>query len=160
MKDVKGTFGGRLRTRVCGICIENNSILLINHKGIGESGELWAPPGGEINFGETIEEALKREFLEETNLSIEVRKFMAINEFFNAPFHAIELFYLVHRIDGALKLGSDPELSAQNQLINDVRFVTFEELNELPNQKKHNLLHKELSTSSLLNMKGYFKLWQ
>ncbi|HUD44605.1 MAG TPA: NUDIX hydrolase [Patescibacteria group bacterium] len=36
----------------------------------------WELPGGKVDFGETMEEALKREFLEETGREIEVVKLL------------------------------------------------------------------------------------
>jgi 8-oxo-dGTP pyrophosphatase MutT (NUDIX family) len=50
-------FGNKVRLRVCGICINNDGILLVNHRGLTQ-GDFWAPPGGGINFGETALNAL------------------------------------------------------------------------------------------------------
>ena len=44
--------------------------------------EMWDIPGGGINFGETPEEALKREVKEETNLEVEVIKPLRVWTFF------------------------------------------------------------------------------
>jgi 8-oxo-dGTP diphosphatase len=46
-------FGNKLRLRVSGICLEEDSILLVKHVGIGENKFLWAPPGGGLSFEET-----------------------------------------------------------------------------------------------------------
>ena len=64
--EIVSSFGNKLRIRVCGICIEENKILLVRHHSIGKSGILWAPPGGGMIYGETSEQALIREFVEET----------------------------------------------------------------------------------------------
>lgn len=161
MNLISEKFGNHIRIRVCGICLkDDNSILLVEHKGLGKPGEFWSPPGGELKFGESIHQALIREFKEETNLDIKVLNFMAINEFYNDPLHAIELFFMVEEAGGKLKTGIDPELDLHQQIINEVKFVTFEELKKLPDQKKHNLLHGKMNSSDLLNMKSYFKLWQ
>ena len=51
MKEAVDTmYGNRVRVRVCGILIQEDKILLINHKGVGEKGSLWAPPGGGLEF--------------------------------------------------------------------------------------------------------------
>ena len=157
---IADNFGGRLRIRVCGLALRHDSILLIRHEGVGKGGYLWAPPGGEVHYQEDLHQALQREFKEETNLDIEVKDFLAVNEFNNGPLHAIELFFTVDTHQGEPVTGSDPELSEHDQVIKEVRYVTFSELNQLSDDKKHNLLHREMNQDALLNMKGHFKLWQ
>ena len=160
MNAVNEIFGGKVRVRVCGICIEKNSILLIKHDKLGELDELWAPPGGGVNFNETMEDALKREFYEETSLKITVNKFLCVNEFHSGNLHAVELFFEVSILDGSLKIGLDPELNADQQIIKDAKFVTFEDLQLIPNKKRHNILQGSVNEEYILNMKGHFKLWQ
>lgn len=160
MNAVNQVFGGKVRVRVCGICIENNSILLTKHHNIGELGELWSPPGGGVNFNESVEDSLKREFYEETGLEITVNKFLCVNEFHSGNLHAIELFFEVKRQNGSLKTGVDPELNADQQIIKEVKFVTFEDLMVIPDKKRHNILQGSVNEEYVLNMKGHFKLWQ
>ena len=119
-------YGNQLRIRICGICVQDNKILLINHSGLNESNEFWSPPGGGLQFGETIEECLKREFLEETNTIILVGKFLKIREFLKPPLHAIELYYEVKIASGIVKKGFDPEM--EEQTINDIQWFNFEQI--------------------------------
>lgn len=125
-KEIINQYGNQLRVRVCGICVQDGKILLINHSGINESGEFWSPPGGGLQFGETIEYCLKREFLEETNTVISVGKFLKINEFVKPPLHAIELFYEVEIVSGEIQVGFDPEM--EYQIIEDVQWLSFAEV--------------------------------
>ena len=53
---------------VGGYLIHNDKVLLIHHKKLN----LWLPVGGHIDLNETPDQALKREFKEETNLDIEI----------------------------------------------------------------------------------------
>lgn len=53
---------------VCGYLIENDNILLIHHKKL----DMWLPVGGHIDKNETPDNALIREYKEETNLDIEL----------------------------------------------------------------------------------------
>lgn len=160
MTEIEELYGGRTRIRVCGICTQKESVLLIKHLGIGDLGELWIPPGGGIEFGETAENALVREFREECGVDITVGKLLFVNEFLKKPLHAVELFFEVKITAGEIKKGYDPEVDKEHQIINEVRFVTFKELNQLPNSKRHSILHGKISEKILLNMFGYFKLSQ
>ncbi|MDQ4139277.1 MAG: NUDIX domain-containing protein, partial [Bacteroidota bacterium] len=82
-------YSGKLRVRVCGICFHLNKILLIRHKPFAHNTEgLWSPPGGGLQYGESMKEALIREFKEETGLGIEVNEFLFIHEFISLPLHA------------------------------------------------------------------------
>lgn len=125
-QEIINHYGNQLRVRVCGVCLENNRMLLINHSGINDSGEFWSPPGGGLQFGETIEECLKREFLEETNTIISVGKLITVREMINLPLHAIEFFYSVKIESGRVKKGSDPEM--ETQIIKDIQWLNLEEV--------------------------------
>ena len=105
---VHQTFGNQLRVRICGVCVTENRILLVNHSNIG-NGDFWAPPGGGMQFGESAEACLKREFLEETGLIVEMGDFLFACELINKPLHALELFFTVILTGGRLKKGFDPE---------------------------------------------------
>ncbi len=161
MKEVvKSVYGNRVRARACGICIHRGEILLVKHTGLGPEGVLWAPPGGGIEFGESAEDSLKREFKEETGLDVTVKEFLFVNEFISRELHAIELFYAVERTGGELVKGLDPELAEDQQIIKDTRFVTFDEIGVIPSEKKHNIFNIAKEASELLNLRGYFKFCQ
>ena len=119
-------YGNHLRVRVCGVCVQDGKILLINHAGLNESNEFWSPPGGGLQFGEAIDECLKREFLEETNTVISVGKFLKIREFIQLPLHAIELYYEVKIESGNIETGFDPEM--EEQIIKDIQWISLEEI--------------------------------
>lgn len=137
-KELVDIFGGRLRTRVNGILIQNDEILLIKHQ-MGESRDFWNVPGGGMKYGSSIEANLKREFLEETGLQIEVLGFVAVREYLEIPLHAVELFYEVRVIGGKLKLGIDPELDPKKQLITEIGYFDIKKLISIKNENKHPL---------------------
>ena len=138
-KEITKAFGNKLRIRVSGICIKENSILLIKHLSIGKKGILWAPPGGGVNFGESITDTLKREFLEETGLTVKVGNLVAVNEFLETPLHAIEIFFLVEIAEGKLALGIDPELAPTHQIISELCFVSFNEISKMDPEITHSM---------------------
>ena len=159
-EDIKSIYGNRIRVRACGIAIRDNAILLVKHEGIGRKNVLWAPPGGGVEPGESSQEALKREFFEETGLDVEVGDFIFINEFIEKPLHAIELFFQVNIPDEVPQLGADPEMTHEKQILKEIKFVTFQELAVMDNEILHNALHYVDGPESLLNMYGYFKFCQ
>lgn len=154
---IEQEYGDRLRLRVAGICIENEEILLVDHSGLNETGQFWAPPGGGLKYGETVRECLQREFKEETGLHIHVGEFFCVTEYLNPPLHAIELFFLVNRIDGVLASGSDPELSQEDQIIKSVEFLSFKKLTAIHDSNKHNLLNGVRNFDDLKSKSGYSK---
>ena len=159
MEDIKNeivsNFGNKLRIRVCGICIEENKILLVRHHSIGKSGVLWAPPGGGMIYGEPTEQALIREFAEETALEIQVENFLCVNEYLTPPLHAIELFFMVKKTGGVLQTGTDPELDPGKQIITDIQWISIEQLQQIPLDSLHSLLHSIQSIEEIKALSGY-----
>ena len=97
-------FSGKTATAI--IEFPNNKILLIKRGTVVFRG-YWALPGGKVDAGETVEEAVVREVREETGLKVEiVRK---IGEYHERGVHdGIEYDYypmcfLVKLIDGKIR---------------------------------------------------------
>ncbi|MEM0941091.1 MAG: NUDIX hydrolase [Bacteroidota bacterium] len=150
----KSPFTHKVRVRVCGILKENSKILLLKHEGIGRDGYLWSPPGGGVEFGDSMEETLKKEFLEETNLRISVDKYLFVNEFIDSQHHAIEHFFQVTRESGDLQLGMDPELSPSKQIITEVKFFNAEELDRLDSNAIHGSFLKSKTRDKIDDQRG------
>ena len=83
--------------RVAGICLQNGKVLL--QKPTNDSAHAF--PGGHVEFGETNEETLIREFKEEIGADIRVGELKWVAEAFfpwggkGKPCHQICLYYLV-----------------------------------------------------------------
>ena len=154
---INEAYGNRLRIRVCGICIQENKLLLMKHKNLGKTGSLWAPPGGGMEYGESAEEALKREFREETHLDIEVVEFLFVHEYLDPPLHGIELFFRVKIVDGELGLGHDPEMSVTDQILTEANFKDLQVLKNTDYDSLHYVLQNSKDLETLINQKGYFK---
>jgi 8-oxo-dGTP diphosphatase len=60
----------KVTVRVSGFLVKDGTLLLIAHKKKGEI--YWLLPGGGVEFGESMEQALKREFREELGIEIDV----------------------------------------------------------------------------------------
>jgi 8-oxo-dGTP diphosphatase len=156
-EEVENLYGNKVRVRACGICINEDKILLINHKGVGEKGSLWAPPGGGVEYGESPDETLVREYKEETGLRIAVKEFLFVNELFVPPLQAIELFFKVEVIGGQMKMGSDPEMKADRQIIQELRYWSFNEIEKEDPILFHSILRNHKTQKELLSLSGYFK---
>lgn len=141
--------------RVCGICVKNGRILLVNHALYGPDGIFWSPPGGGIRFGETAEEALMREFQEETGLNVTVGKMRFVYEHIEAPLHAVELFFEIVAFKGELRAGYDPELPADRQIISAVRFMGWDEIASLDHAHCHRMLKLAGSEAGIFESKNY-----
>ncbi len=154
---IEQIFGKRIRTRVCGLCLQGDSLLLINHN-LYPGQDFWAPPGGGIAYGQSAAEALIREFMEETNLTIRVKDFRCVAEFVNPPLHALELFFDVEQTGGTPTVGHDPELPADKQLIREVRLMPWGEIMALPDKEKHGLLRLCQSPNELKLLTGFYRI--
>jgi ADP-ribose pyrophosphatase YjhB (NUDIX family) len=91
------------RPSVYGVIIEDGKILLSKQWGDG-----YDFPGGGIDIGESIDEALKREVKEETGLDVEIGRIVHCeSSFFKFRFEdkcvqSILMYYLCKRVGGEL----------------------------------------------------------
>ena len=67
--NIKREYPDRPISAVAGVVIHNNSVLLVKKSNLED---IWSFPGGAIEIGETLHEALMREILEETSIIIKV----------------------------------------------------------------------------------------
>jgi 8-oxo-dGTP diphosphatase len=150
--EIAKTYGNRVRIRICGLCWEGEKLLMVRHK--FENSYFWAPPGGGLEFGESIELALKREFLEETGISVQPQRFAFGCEFIKNALHAVELFFNVVHVSGEVVIGHDPEL----QLIDKVQFLTPTEIRNLPNEALHGIFQKCKDARDLRSLHGFYTI--
>ena len=151
--EIAKIYGNQLRVRVCGLCRQGDRLLLVNHHSVAKK-DFWAPPGGGMAFGDSIADTLRREFLEETNLAIEVGPFAFGCEYLNPPLHAVELFFEVTVKGGQLKRGYDPEL----QIIQDAAFLSPSEIVSLPPDHLHGIFQHYHQAEQLRNLKGFYRI--
>jgi nucleoside triphosphatase len=71
--------------------------------------DLWSVPGGHVEFGETLVDALRREIMEEVGIKVKVTRLLDIQEAiypktFVRKAHFIFFNYLCEAVDSKLKL--------------------------------------------------------
>ncbi len=100
---------------VYGIYFKNDEVLVIK-KGRGPYKGLYDLPGGRIEFGEKIEETLRREFEEEVGIPEVESKFLGYNEYFCTftndvgeakDFHHTGLYFVVNCDSSTIKNEAD-----------------------------------------------------
>ncbi len=127
----------KFRPSVYGILIEKDKVLL------SKQWDGYDFPGGGIKIDEKVNQALIREFKEETGIDIQVKKFLILHEFIDLPLHAIELFFEVSaNNDQLITLGSDPELNPENQIIQAIDFLSLEQIKLEKPSNLHQLSEK------------------
>ncbi len=146
-------YENKQRTRVCGLCFKNESILLVKHNLNGKT--FYAPPGGGVEFGELMEETLKRELNEETGINMVSAKFQFITEYVKPPLHAVEVFYHVESWKGTLSKGNDPE--SELEIIQGAAYYTAEQLMRIKRSELHHIFHNCTNPIDLLKMLGYIQ---
>lgn len=87
---------------------EDDKFLLVQ-RGEDPGKGLWGLPGGFVENGETVTEALSREIAEETGYEIEVRSTIGVWSFFNESkkLAGVALIYETRVTGGALEIASD-----------------------------------------------------
>lgn len=151
--DVQALYGNKIRVRVCGLCWQGDHLLMVNHRDVAE-GAFWAPPGGGLEFGESSQERLEQEFLEETGFQISVGSFQFVCELVRKPLHAIELFFQVSITGGMLLKGQDPEMP----IIDDVRFLSEAQLAAIPARHLHGVFAHVPSVRQLKTLNGFLRV--
>lgn len=84
-------------------------VLMVKNKPFGN----WTLPGGTVEEGETLEHAAKREVMEETGLTVEVGKLLALNEAFrkNANNHVLFITFKAKVLGGELAVQDTDDVS-------------------------------------------------
>jgi 8-oxo-dGTP diphosphatase len=117
---------GIVEVAVGGVALRDDQLLLVR-RGHGPAAGTWSLPGGRVEFGEDLREALVREVLEETGLEVVVEQFLGWVERIGddpEPHHFVILDFRVHVFDP--DAGPTPGDDAA-----DARWVPVAELVEL-----------------------------
>ena len=138
------------RIRVSGILKKDDKILFVKHRKKGE--EYYLLPGGGVDFGETFETALKREFLEEVNINISVDKLCIISEGVDpkGEKHIINLVFLVDYVSGEIVLPDEERIVG----------IEYLEVTNLNNYIIYPNIKIELKKNSFDNISYLGNIWE
>jgi len=101
--------------------IIKDGCLFATQRGYGEWKDWWEFPGGKIEQGETLEEALKREIREELSTEINVDEFLCTVEYDYPKFHLSMHCYICSLLTESLHLNEHEA----------ARWLTKDELNSV-----------------------------
>jgi ADP-ribose pyrophosphatase YjhB (NUDIX family) len=109
-------FPNRPVVGVGGVVVQNGRALIVKRAHEPRKGE-WSLPGGMVELGEGLVEAVKREIKEETGLEVEVGDVVEVFDRVHrqgdrVQYHFVIVDYLCHPVGGTLHAGDDAEAIA------------------------------------------------
>lgn len=99
----------------CHAVVTQGDRLLLVRRGAEPFQGLWGLPGGAVELGETVADALVREVQEETGIEVVPERFLAYRDGINRDeeglvrFHYVIFFYAARPVGGVLEPATDAE---------------------------------------------------
>ena len=94
---------------VVGVLVRNRNKFLLARETLEGGKDYWIVPGGKVEFGETIEEAAKREIKEETGIKPSKLRFLAYKEAIAAKYNYHTVIFFFEARTDKTKLKKDIE---------------------------------------------------
>ena len=104
--EASNTQQGRPEACVGALVVREGDLLMVR-RGHGPAGGTWSLPGGRVERGETLAEALVREVAEETGIDVLCGPFLGWAEIIEDEAHVIVLDFEATALGGTLAAGDD-----------------------------------------------------
>ena len=88
---------------VAALVFSDDKLVIVSSK----NKDLWGLPGGYVSIGESFEEAIIREVLEETNLHVKITDFLASYPMVKSERNLVFIVFIAEFEDGVPKAGDD-----------------------------------------------------
>ena len=133
---------------------EGKIVLLLRGKQAEKESGKWEIPGGAVEFGETLSQALKREIYEEINVEIEVVELLEVSDhiFVDEKQHWVSLTYLC-------RITSGKPIIAEAEKSEALGWYTLEEANKLPLSVLTINDIKSIEKKFPLGLKHFYENW-
>jgi len=139
---MKREYPERPIVAVGGIIFHEDTVLLVKRNREPAMGQ-WSLPGGAVELGESLEEALKREIHEEVSIKIGIGGLVTLVErVVHDPKRRVRFHYVIADYWG-WKVSGQPHPASD---ISDARFVTLKEARKLG-------IHREVEATIAMAMK-------
>ena len=136
---------------VAAITLKDNQVLLAVRGKEPRKG-MWGIPGGVVEVGETLVEAVKREVFEETNIVVEPVELLTVfdsisrDEAGGVRFHYVLFEYLCEYVSGNVVAGDDAP---------DARWVSVDDLDSVPiMESTRRFIDKTLTEKGIIHPNG------
>jgi ADP-ribose pyrophosphatase YjhB (NUDIX family) len=97
--------GNRIDIGVKALIFNEGKFLVMHNNGVEE--DLWELPGGRMEFGETAEETLRREMIEETGLVVEPIRLLDTWNLIREDYQIAGIIYLCKFEKGEVRLSDE-----------------------------------------------------
>lgn len=105
------------------VCTHLEQLLLVR-RGRGAAQGQWSVPGGHVEWGETLHEAVVRETFEETGLEVVVDQYLGWVERISDPYHYVIMDFAVTMLDPSQRPVAGDDAA-------EVAWVAFADVSEL-----------------------------
>ena len=112
-----------MKTIVVEVCVKKDNKILMVQENRKEKKGKWNMPAGKLEDNEDLIIAVKREVKEETNLNIDIKKLICIEENVSEKGQLLVLYFFGEYVSG--------EIQFDNEEISNVVWMSQEEINEL-----------------------------
>ncbi len=132
---------------VGGVVISEEKVLLVKLT-YGPAKGMWLIPGGLVDRGETLQEAVKREIFEETSIQVQPSGIVGIRSMVRAEDQLTDLYCIF-----TCEIVNSPEILAKDDLeVAEVKWMPLDELSKDPDVTSYTklIIRKARSTEPMM----------